>query len=263
MRLKNGTDVMTKIIWLFGIVVLATLAAVAQARVSSPGNVTFANTNALNTGVTFSSSGTYVLQLMATDGMRTSTSTVTIVVNAPVTLPDVTCSTAAAIAGTSFDIPVVFTPGSTGVSSLQFDLVLPAGISSNTVIAGIAATTAGKTVSSNLIGNSLRVIIAGLNQNAITAGSLASLNLRLAASLPAGVVPLNITNLTASDANGNAVSCTPTNGSVTVTANQAPAVNAGPNQTITLPASAALAGTASDDGAPNPPGSLTFSWSIL
>ena len=45
--------------------------------------------------------------------------------------------------------------------------------------------------------------------------------------------------------------------------NQPPVVNAGPNQTITLPAVANLAGTASDDGLPNPPGALTTTWSVV
>jgi hypothetical protein len=44
-------------------------------------------------------------------------------------------------------------------------------------------------------------------------------------------------------------------------ANSAPVVNAGVDQTITLPATAALSGTASDDGLPSPPGSLTYAWS--
>ena len=43
--------------------------------------------------------------------------------------------------------------------------------------------------------------------------------------------------------------------------NAIPVVTAGANQTIVLPASAALAGTASDDGLPNPPGALTLLWS--
>ena len=45
--------------------------------------------------------------------------------------------------------------------------------------------------------------------------------------------------------------------------NQPPIVNAGSNQTITLPAVANLAGTASDDGLPNPPGVLTTTWSVV
>ncbi|MEO8103881.1 MAG: hypothetical protein ABI790_15265 [Betaproteobacteria bacterium] len=43
--------------------------------------------------------------------------------------------------------------------------------------------------------------------------------------------------------------------------NAPPVVNAGGNQTITLPSAAMLAGTASDDGLPNPPGALTTTWS--
>jgi hypothetical protein len=43
--------------------------------------------------------------------------------------------------------------------------------------------------------------------------------------------------------------------------NHAPVVNAGPDQTITLPNTATLDGTVTDDGLPNPPGTVTTSWS--
>ncbi len=43
--------------------------------------------------------------------------------------------------------------------------------------------------------------------------------------------------------------------------NQAPSVNAGPAQTITLPNTATLKGTVTDDGLPNPPGVVTTLWS--
>jgi hypothetical protein len=46
-------------------------------------------------------------------------------------------------------------------------------------------------------------------------------------------------------------------------ANQAPTVNAGADQTITMPTSANLIGTAIDDGLPNPPAALTTTWSKL
>lgn len=45
------------------------------------------------------------------------------------------------------------------------------------------------------------------------------------------------------------------------TNNQPPQVSAGADQTITLPASANLSGTATDDGKPAPPAALTFTWS--
>ncbi|MEO8427268.1 MAG: LamG-like jellyroll fold domain-containing protein [Verrucomicrobiota bacterium] len=43
--------------------------------------------------------------------------------------------------------------------------------------------------------------------------------------------------------------------------NQPPSVDAGTDQTVTLPAGANLSGTATDDGLPNPPGTLTTTWS--
>lgn len=45
--------------------------------------------------------------------------------------------------------------------------------------------------------------------------------------------------------------------------NRAPVVNAGGAQVITLPASASLDATATDDGLPNPPGVMTLTWSQL
>ena len=43
--------------------------------------------------------------------------------------------------------------------------------------------------------------------------------------------------------------------------NQAPTVNAGGDQTITLPSAASLSGSASDDGLPTPPAAFTTTWS--
>jgi hypothetical protein len=50
---------------------------------------------------------------------------------------------------------------------------------------------------------------------------------------------------------------------VTITVNpenQPPVVDAGADQTITLPDSAALNGTVTDDGLPDPPGLVTTTW---
>jgi PA14 domain/K319L-like, PKD domain len=44
------------------------------------------------------------------------------------------------------------------------------------------------------------------------------------------------------------------------TTNLAPSVTAGADQTVTLPATATLTGTVSDDGKPTPPGTTTSSW---
>src|SRR6185295_9699769 len=53
---------------------------------SGPGTATFSNTTVLNPTVTFSVPGTYVLNLSVSDGMDTSTSSVTVVVLPPPSL---------------------------------------------------------------------------------------------------------------------------------------------------------------------------------
>src|SRR6266545_3000463 len=68
------------------------------------------------------------------------------------------------------------------------------------------------------------------------------------------------------DSSGFGINGTATNGPAWVagyalSSNQPPSVNAGSDQTITLPASAALFGIVSDDGLPNPPGATTNTWS--
>jgi hypothetical protein len=66
---------------------------------------------------------------------------------------------------------------------------------------------------------------------------------------------------TAESFNGDAAGAPLLHIEYTVSGNQAPLVDAGPNRTVTLPATAALDGSVSDDGEPNPPGALTTSWS--
>ncbi len=69
------------------------------------------------------------------------------------------------------------------------------------------------------------------------------------------VVSNGVGNVTSNSATLTVTAAVPTN--------QAPTVNAGSNQTVTLPTSAYLYGIASDDGFPNPPGTLTTTWSKM
>lgn len=49
---------------------------------------------------------------------------------------------------------------------------------------------------------------------------------------------------------------------VAASGNAAPVVSAGSSQAVTLPSVASLAGSAHDDGLPNPPGALALTWSV-
>ncbi len=73
------------------------------------------------------------------------------------------------------------------------------------------------------------------------------------ASVPAG---LQTIYAVAKDGLG----ATTTSAPVTIQSNLAPVVEAGYNQSVTLPASTTLFGSATDDGLPTSPGTLTYSW---
>jgi len=51
------------------------------------------------------------------------------------------------------------------------------------------------------------------------------------------------------------------NDTVLLTVNKRPTANAGPDQTITLPSTVTLSGSATDDGIPNPPATVNYTWS--
>lgn len=238
----------------------------ADARVSSPGNVTFSAPNAVNTNATFDSSGTFVLQLSAFDGAKTSTRTVSVTVLpafVPV-VPNITIGNASGvIAGNAWDVITTFSTGTLGVSSLQYDIGLSPVLSSPTVTTGAAALAAGKNATCTLVPGGARILIFGLNQTLIGAGQVATVNIKTSPTI-AGTFPLPISGIVASDAAGGPVVVTGTNGSLAVTANQAPVVNLIPTaQTITLPAVAIITGTSSDDLSPCPPCAVVYSWSVL
>lgn len=229
----------------------------------SPGSVTFSNPTGLNTTATFGSTGTYTLQFCSSDGAKSQCAQMTVTVNPSVVMPKMVVGAGSAIAGNSVDIPVNFVAGSVGAAGLQFDLVLPAGVSSNTITAGPATLAAGKGISSNIVGGALRLLITGINQNIIQSGLVAVINLKLAESTPAGSLPLTLTNVVSSDINGNNIPMAASGiGNISVTANKTPVVTVGPNQTVVFPGPANLTATATDDGAPNPPGALNNAWSV-
>jgi len=201
---------------------------VSWSKVSGPGTVVFVNANSLTASATFLSTGTYTLRLTATDGLLSTTSDVVIVVN-----PEISSAAAnlAPVVNAGADQTITM-PSSASLTGTGTDDGLPTGST---------LTTSWSKVS---------------GPGTVTFSSGSSLNATATFST-AGTYTLR---LTASDgalsANDDIV--------VTVNAappvNQAPVVNAGADQTITLPSTASLAGTGTDDGLPAG-STLTRSWS--
>jgi hypothetical protein len=63
------------------------LLSFSWSKVSGPGNVSFSNPNALDSSATFSTPGSYVLRLMASDGVLSNTDDISITVNSTVQSP--------------------------------------------------------------------------------------------------------------------------------------------------------------------------------
>ncbi|HEX4997632.1 MAG TPA: hypothetical protein VFY29_05375 [Terriglobia bacterium] len=193
------------------------------AKVSGPGTVVFEDPGSFTGIATFSAVGAYTLRLTASDGVLTSSDEVVVTVTpAPVNQPPVTN------AGPDKSITL---PANTSLSGSATDDNLPAGVL-------IAAWT--------------RVSGPGT----VTFSSPSS----FATNADFSVAGTYALRLTVSD---SALSSTD---DVVITVapappNQAPVANAGSDQSITLPASANLAGSATDDNLPN--GTLTAGWTKL
>ena len=191
-------------------------------KVGGPGTVTFGNAAAVNSTATFSAAGTYTLRLTASDGLLSSSDDVVFTVNAaPVNLA-----------------PVVN-------AGPDFTITLPNGIT----LAG-SATDDGQPTGSTLIKSWTKVGGPGT----VTFGNAAALN-STATFSAAGTYTLR---LTASDGLLSSSDDVVFTVNAAAPVNLAPVVNAGPDQTITFPASAILSGAATDDGSPS--ATLAMTW---
>ncbi len=189
-------------------------------RVSGPGTVTFGNATAVDTTATFSVAGTYVLRLTASDSELSGFDEITITVRPANLAPVVNAG-----ADQTITLPAVATLDATVTDDGLPNP--PAAVTTTwTRVSGPGTVTFG---------------------NAAAADTTASFS----------VAGTYVLRLTASDSVLNAAD------EITVTvnpANQAPVVNAGADQTITLPAAATLDATVTDDGLPNPPATVTTTW---
>jgi hypothetical protein len=190
--------------------------------VSGPGTVTFGNSNLVDTTASFSTDGTYVLRLVASDTALSATDTVTIIVN-----PEITNVAPAVDAGTNQTITL---PAYATLAGTVTDDGIPAGITNIawTLFSGPGTVTFGN---SNLVGTTASFSTSG------------TYVLRLWAS---------DTDLSTSDTVTIVVNPIP---------NTAPTVEAGNNQTIMLPTLASLTGTVTDEGWPV--GVTNILWSMV
>lgn len=122
----------------------------------------------------------------------------------------------AAHAGDTFDWPVTIVPGSFSPASLQADIIIPAGFTLVSVIAGPAATAAGKSAQTSVVSGAQRIIVFGLNQTSIGEGVVAVLRLKVAATATKRQYPFILSGPIASSAAGQSLLMSTISGTVVV-----------------------------------------------
>jgi len=188
-------------------------------QVSGPAAVTFADASAANTTATFTTEGTYVLRLTANDTRFTASDDVTITV-----LP----ANEAPVVNAGADRTSAWPGGGLDLQGTVADDGLPLG----STLAGTWSKVSGP--------GSVTFADSHSPTTSVTFGAPGVYTLRLSAT---------DSQFSASD-------------DVTISLsqfNQAPVVNAGPDQLITLPVCSSLTGSATDDGLPTG-STLSYRW---
>lgn len=144
----------------------------------------------------------------------------------PVLGATLTIGTATAAAQASAAVNVTFTSQGDSVTDLNFDIGYDSAAMSVNVTAGQLVTAAGKTLaSSDPASGKKRVLITGLNSNALGDGTLVTLTVNLRAAAPGSLsVKFASGSVKATDKNGKDVRVTTSDGAVTVTGGARPAV---------------------------------------
>jgi hypothetical protein len=248
--------------------------------VSGPGPVTLSAPMALTSVASFTTAGTYTLQLAVSDSAISSTDDVVVFVNPAATFAPVlinaggpaftdsvgnvwaadknfsggtTYSKANAIAGTVDD--ALFQTERYGTFS--YNIPVPSGTYSVTLrFAELYWTSAGKRVFNVSLEG--QTVVSNLDLFAAV-GANTALDRTFQITVTDGTLNIGFTTVV-DNAKVSAIQVV----SAGPPTNQAPVVNAGPDKVITLPTnSVALSGTATDDGLPSPPGSMTYAWSVV
>jgi hypothetical protein len=173
--------------------------------------------------------------------------------------PTLAVGSGSGAAGTSVDIPITFNPTTDSVAGIQFSLTLPASVSTVSVTAGSAATSAGKSVSTNKNGSTWIFVVFGLNQNTIAAGPLLTARVLIAPNALAGNLNLPISGVSYSSPSGtNVAAGASTAGTIVVTGGTG--TGSLPTPTLNLPSMIPVNGSLS---AGYPAGyNVAFAWTI-
>lgn len=140
--------------------------------------------------------------------------------------PALSVGPSSGLPGTAVDLNVVFTSAATPVSTLMFDLPLPASLSYVSAGTGAAAVAAGKSAQGTPIQGGVRVLVFGMNQTAISAGVVAQVRVNISPSALPGTVGIGMGYISASDPNGVAALIGGTAGNLVVADPSAPAISA-------------------------------------
>ncbi len=204
--------------------------------VSAPsgGTVIFGTPTAASTTATFNIAGDYTLRLTANDGLLAATDDVIVHV-LPAGQPGTKPSAPTSLVGKALsgsDVSLTWTDTASNETSFEVQRSASNTFSNPTTIAINAADVSAYTVT-------------GLTKTTWYYFRVRAIN---SAGASAYTKSVKIKTLA----------------TVTPPTNAAPAVNAGPDQTLNLSAGVAtLAGSATDDGLPNPPAKLTTAWSLV
>jgi hypothetical protein len=140
--------------------------------------------------------------------------------------PALSLGPSSGLPGSAVDLNVIFTPGSTPISTLMFDLPLPASLSYVSAGTGAAAAAAGKSAQGTPVQGGVRVLVFGMNQTQITAGVVAQVRVNISPSALPGTVGIGMGYISASDPNGVAALIGGTAGNLVVADPSAPAISA-------------------------------------
>ena len=111
-------------------------------------------------------------------------------------------------------------PGAATASAFQLDINYDTDVLENpSAIKGPVLTNAGKDLSTSSPSSGVfRIVASGLNQNIIQAGNAATINFHIKATAPLGETDLTLSNLAASDPDGQPLDPLGSDGSINVSA---------------------------------------------